>query len=163
MRIRPGMARWRLKYCTSRACVSAFSRVLKVPRLRRLPVLGSVLREYSRYSPLASLRIMACLHRGTRRIVHTRDEGGASAAAVSLTGHVFPVARLAFGQPLDGLRKALAPRLLALGLLEPFDVFATMARRKPLERFARQGIRAQCIGQVGRCLHRRSRCDALAR
>src|SRR5438105_10068515 len=29
----------RLKYCTARSCFSAAARVLKVPRLRRLPVL----------------------------------------------------------------------------------------------------------------------------
>src|SRR5450432_2870514 len=38
-------AQCRLKYCTSRSCFSAAARDLKVPRLRRLPVLGSVLRE----------------------------------------------------------------------------------------------------------------------
>src|SRR4051812_11043468 len=49
----------RLKYCTSRSCFSAASRVWNVPRLRRLPVFGSTLREYRRYPPAASLRIMA--------------------------------------------------------------------------------------------------------
>src|SRR5258708_29678979 len=48
----------RLKYCTSRSCFSAPARDLKVPRLRRLPVFGFTLREYSRYSPLCNLRIM---------------------------------------------------------------------------------------------------------
>src|SRR3979490_1901293 len=48
----------RLKYCTSRSCFSAAARDLKVPRLRRLPVFGLTLREYSRYSPDCSLRIM---------------------------------------------------------------------------------------------------------
>src|SRR4029453_9110768 len=36
-----------LKYCTARSCASAARRVLNVPRLRRLPVFGSTLREYS--------------------------------------------------------------------------------------------------------------------
>src|SRR5262245_33990589 len=35
----------RLKYCTARSCFSALARVGNVPRLRRLPVLGSSLRE----------------------------------------------------------------------------------------------------------------------
>jgi hypothetical protein len=35
----------RLKNCTARSCFSAASRVEKVRRLRRLPVLGSILRE----------------------------------------------------------------------------------------------------------------------
>src|ERR1700712_4728567 len=51
-------AQCRLKYCTSRSCFSAAARDLKVPRLRRLPVFGLVLREYSLYSPELSLRIM---------------------------------------------------------------------------------------------------------
>lgn len=51
----------RLKYCTSRSCFSAAARVRKVPRLRRFPVFGSTLREYNRYSPDLSLRIIANL------------------------------------------------------------------------------------------------------
>jgi len=35
----------RLKYCTSRSCFSAFSRVGNVPRFLRLPVAGSAFRE----------------------------------------------------------------------------------------------------------------------
>jgi hypothetical protein len=35
----------RLKYCTARSCCSAAARLLKVPRLRRLPVFGFGLRE----------------------------------------------------------------------------------------------------------------------
>src|SRR5579872_6895398 len=54
----PETAQCRLKYCTSRSCFSAAARDLKVPRLRRLPVFGLTLREYSRYSPERSLRIM---------------------------------------------------------------------------------------------------------
>src|SRR5690348_3463846 len=49
----------RLKYCTSLSCFSAAARVLNVPRLRRLPVFGLTLREYKRYSPVLSLRIIA--------------------------------------------------------------------------------------------------------
>ena len=41
----PHACQWRLKYCTSRSCFSAAARVSKVPRLRRLPVFGSILRE----------------------------------------------------------------------------------------------------------------------
>jgi len=48
----------RLKNCTARSCFSAAARLGNVPRLRRLPVLGFFLREYSRYLPLGSLRIM---------------------------------------------------------------------------------------------------------
>src|SRR5262245_2182336 len=36
---------WRLKYWTARSCFSAAARVLKVPRFRRLPVLGSFLNK----------------------------------------------------------------------------------------------------------------------
>jgi hypothetical protein len=35
----------RLKYCTARSCFSAAARVLKMPRFRRVPVLGFFLRE----------------------------------------------------------------------------------------------------------------------
>jgi hypothetical protein len=38
-------AQWRLKNCTARSCFSAAARVLKVPRLRRRPVFGLILRE----------------------------------------------------------------------------------------------------------------------
>ena len=48
----------RLKYCTARSCFSAASRVSNVPRFRRRFVRGSILREYSRYLPDLSLRIM---------------------------------------------------------------------------------------------------------
>src|SRR5436190_39027 len=48
----------RLKYCTSRSCFMAASLLEKVPRLRRFPVCGSTLREYRRYCPDLSLRIM---------------------------------------------------------------------------------------------------------
>src|SRR6185369_2304077 len=49
---------WRLKYSTSRSCFSAAARVLNVPRFRRLPVAGLILREYSLYPPELSLRII---------------------------------------------------------------------------------------------------------
>ncbi|HZU31909.1 MAG TPA: hypothetical protein VFB79_12390, partial [Candidatus Angelobacter sp.] len=49
----------RLKYCTARSCALAFSSDENVPRLRRFPVLGFFLREYSRYSPDFSFRIMS--------------------------------------------------------------------------------------------------------
>jgi hypothetical protein len=49
----------RLKYCTARSWASAFSRVANVPRLRRLPVFASFLREYKRYCPDGSLRIIS--------------------------------------------------------------------------------------------------------
>src|SRR5438445_10770251 len=48
----------RLKYCTARSCFCAATRVVNVPRFLRLPDLGSALREYSRYSPDLSLRII---------------------------------------------------------------------------------------------------------
>src|SRR5229473_8517126 len=41
----------RLKNCTARSCFSAAARVENVPRFLRLPVFGSFLREYRRYSP----------------------------------------------------------------------------------------------------------------
>jgi len=46
-----------LKYCTARSCACAAFRVRKVPKLRLFPVLGFLLREYSRYSPDFSFRI----------------------------------------------------------------------------------------------------------
>ena len=48
----------RLKNCTWRSWRSAASRESKVPRFRRLPVEGFLLREYRRYSPDLSFRIM---------------------------------------------------------------------------------------------------------
>ena len=50
-------AQRRLKNCTARSCFSAAARVENVPRLRRLPLFGSRLREYSRYCPDVSFRI----------------------------------------------------------------------------------------------------------
>src|SRR6202035_1881034 len=52
---------WRLKYCTARSCALAFSIVEKVPRLRRFPVFAFFLREYKRYSPDFSFRIIVFL------------------------------------------------------------------------------------------------------
>src|SRR5215813_3182327 len=51
----------RLKNCTARSWASAALRVRNVPRFRRLPVLGLRFREYRRYSPDLSLRIMVLL------------------------------------------------------------------------------------------------------
>ena len=48
----------RLKNCTARSCRSAAALVLNVPRLRRRPVFGFFFREYRRYVPDASLRII---------------------------------------------------------------------------------------------------------
>jgi hypothetical protein len=48
----------RLKYCTARSCFCAAARDEKVPRFFRFPVFASFLREYKRYSPDCSLRIM---------------------------------------------------------------------------------------------------------
>ena len=58
-----------LKYCTSRSCCLACSREEKVPRLRRLPVAASFLREYKRNCPDLSLRIMPDIDAGTTRRV----------------------------------------------------------------------------------------------
>jgi hypothetical protein len=52
------LQRCRLKNCTARSCFSAAARVRNVPRLRRRPVRGSTFREYRRYSPDFSLRII---------------------------------------------------------------------------------------------------------
>jgi len=48
----------RLKYCTARLMLSASARVAKVPRFRRVPLRGSFFREYNRYWPDLSLRII---------------------------------------------------------------------------------------------------------
>ena len=65
-----------LKNCTSRSCCRAFSSVVNVPRLRRLPVDSLFLREYKRYSPDLSLRIICIWMRktGARRPRRTRDQ-----------------------------------------------------------------------------------------
>ncbi len=47
-----------LKNCTARSCLFAPASEENVPKFRRLPVLGFFLREYRRYSPDFSLRIM---------------------------------------------------------------------------------------------------------
>src|SRR5882672_568328 len=49
---------WRLKNCTARSCRLAAAKVRKVPRFLRFPVRGFFLREYRRYSPEGSFRIM---------------------------------------------------------------------------------------------------------
>ncbi len=51
--------RARLKNCTARSCRLAFSRDVNVPRFRRRPVRLSTFREYRRYSPDFSFRIMS--------------------------------------------------------------------------------------------------------
>jgi hypothetical protein len=48
-----------LKNWTARSCRSAADRLLNVPRFLRLPVLGSAFREYNRYLPDPSLRIIS--------------------------------------------------------------------------------------------------------
>ena len=48
----------RLKYWTARSCFLAAASGLNVPRFRRLPVVGPFFREYRRYWPEASFRIM---------------------------------------------------------------------------------------------------------
>jgi len=47
-----------LKYCTARSCFTAAAREENVPKFFRLPVFASFLREYKRYSPDCSFRIM---------------------------------------------------------------------------------------------------------
>ncbi len=49
----------RLKNWMARSCFSAAARVANVPRFRRFPVRGSIFREYNRYSPDLSLRIIS--------------------------------------------------------------------------------------------------------
>jgi hypothetical protein len=49
----------RLKYCTARSCFAAADRVLNVPRFLRRPVAGFRFREYKRYWPDLSFRIIA--------------------------------------------------------------------------------------------------------
>ena len=66
----------RLKYCIARSCFSAAVLVLNVPRLRRLPVFGFTLREYRRYSPDESFRIIV-----KRRLQLRRGEGAIGSAS----------------------------------------------------------------------------------
>jgi len=56
--LRPSNPQRRLKNCTARSCASAARLVAKVPRFLRFPVLAFFLREYRRYFPLLSLRII---------------------------------------------------------------------------------------------------------
>src|SRR5579863_2832785 len=69
---RPPAVQCLLKYCTSRSCCLACSSVAKVPRLRRLPVEVSFLREYKRNWPDLSLRIMQRLDAAPRGEVASR-------------------------------------------------------------------------------------------
>lgn len=62
------MFQCRLKYCTARSWVSAFSRDGNVPRLRRFPVFAFFLREYNRYCPDLSLRIIGSVMRHSARM-----------------------------------------------------------------------------------------------
>src|SRR2546423_988996 len=60
-RLGPGLrhALYRLlNICTARSCLRAAASEPKVPRLRRRPVVGFFLREYRRYFPEGSLRII---------------------------------------------------------------------------------------------------------
>src|SRR5450631_2071737 len=49
---------WCLKYWTAFSWASAAGLVVNVPRFLRFPVLAFFLREYKRYSPVFSLRII---------------------------------------------------------------------------------------------------------
>jgi hypothetical protein len=54
----PNPAHARLKYCMALSCFCAAARDENVPRFFRFPVFASFLREYKRYSPDCSLRII---------------------------------------------------------------------------------------------------------
>src|SRR5205814_8812459 len=69
-------------YCTARSCFSAAPRESNVPRFRRLPVLGFSLREYSRYSPDFSLRIIMHLESRLRIPQNLTFRGAPRAALV---------------------------------------------------------------------------------
>src|SRR6185369_13910193 len=71
-----------LKYWTARSWRSAAARVANVPRLRRLPVRAFFLREYSRYLPDGSLRIMPVALQATCHTVQAHQ------SASSLRMHV---------------------------------------------------------------------------
>ena len=51
-------SQWRLKYCTAFSCASAARLVGNVPRFRRFPVWAFFFREYRRYWPVFSFRII---------------------------------------------------------------------------------------------------------
>ena len=58
----------------ARSCFSAACRVRNVPKFRRLPVLGFFLREYNRYLPDLSFRIMGRLRHNMQRLLeHFHD------------------------------------------------------------------------------------------
>jgi hypothetical protein len=67
--------RWRLKYWTARSWASADFRVSKVPKLRRLPVFGSLLREYSRYCPDFNFRIICALRSDSENEAPATQDG----------------------------------------------------------------------------------------
>ena len=54
-----------LKNCTTRSCFSAAALEENVPRFLRFPVFEFFFREYNRYSPDFSLRIMPSRCQGT--------------------------------------------------------------------------------------------------
>ena len=82
-----------MKNWTSRSCFSAAARVLKVPRLRRFPVLGSFFLEYRRYPPEASFRIMGCPPPDQGIVKCTAGHG----CAGNRSGHMIGLARYPVG------------------------------------------------------------------
>jgi hypothetical protein len=65
-----------LKYCTARSCFFAAARLEKVPRFFLRPVRESLLREYKRYFPDDSFRIIdftsPAERRPSRRALHRK-------------------------------------------------------------------------------------------
>src|SRR5581483_6869057 len=61
-------------------------------------------------------------------------------ASTSLTTHVFPVSRLALGNPVQRGLDALVTRLFAFGFRDPLDVFPLMARTEIFKRGQRPGV-----------------------
>lgn len=55
-------SQWCLKYCTAFSCASAARLVVNVPRFRRFPVWAFFFREYRRYWPVFSFRIIGKIH-----------------------------------------------------------------------------------------------------
>src|SRR5688500_9611824 len=101
----------------SRSCFSAAARVLKVPKFLRFLVFGWIFREYSRYSPDLSFRIISGFSRFFGAIaqtlldvMHHRSYFPYDLAKPIAANSEFiaPVAAVAFLADIDALAVALA-------------------------------------------------------
>src|ERR1700722_11720062 len=76
--------------------------------------------------------------------------GARSYRTAPLAIRLFPIAGLAFGPPFHRLRKPFRSSFVPLGLGDPFDVFALVARCEFLEHRRRALVFLQCRRQIAR-------------